>query len=319
MAPDTILTLGDFAFSRYEIPEHLNFGGEQMLAVQKLVGGTRVVDAMGRDDAPIEWSGLFFGQNALERAQYLDGLRVAGKPLSLRWGDFDYTVVIQRFHGNYQRFYQVPYTISCLVVQDNALPVTNILSPGIDDLITQDATDATTLADGIGDSMLSGLMLTLNSAIGSVSSFANAAQSTINSVLQPLADVQARVGVLITSVNNTVANVSTVGGVLPNTPVAQSAASMLGQMNAMTQMPQLLNLRNVLGRMGGNLGTIGTSQTKVTQAGGDLYSLAAKQFGDATAWTTIANANGLSDPKLTGVNTLAIPPASDGSGGVLSA
>jgi hypothetical protein len=80
--------------------------------------------------------------------------------------------------------------------------------------------------------------------------------------------------VLIASVNNTVGNVTTLGGVLPNNPVAKSAAGLLGQVNAMTQLPQLLNLNNVLGRMGTNLGTITSGSSTVTQAGGNLYTLA---------------------------------------------
>ena len=74
-----------------------------------------------------------------------------------------------------------------------------------------------------------------------------------------------------------------------------------------------------LGRMGGNLGTIGKGTNSVTQAGGNLYGIAAKAYGDATAWTTLAKANKLSDPQLTGVNTITIPDAPDGAGGVFHA
>lgn len=316
MKADTVLTLGDFEFSRYEIPEHINFGGDHRLAVHELVGGVRIVDAMGRSDAPIEWSGLFFGSSADMRARYLDGLRVAGKPLDLTWGGFKYSVVIQRFEAQYERFYQVPYRITCMVVEDSTQPVSEIASAGVDELIAQDQATADALVTTIGDSSLSSLMGTLDTAIGQVSSFATAAQSTINSVTQPLAAVQGRVGTLLASVNNTVANVSTVGGVLPFNPVATTAGSMLSQVNAMTQLPSLLNLRNVLGRMGSNLSTIGKGLSTVTQAGGDLFTLAAQKFGDVTQWVGIAKANGLTDPQLTGIKTLTIPSTTDTSGGV---
>lgn len=318
MQPDTVLTLGDFAFSRFEIPQRINFGGQHRLAVHELVGGVRVVDAMGRSDAPIEWSGLFMGASASTRAAYLDGLRVAGAPLALSWDGFDYTVVIQSFQAEYERFYQVPYRISCVVVQDNAQPTTQIAAPGVDSLIAADQATCNSLVTGIADGPLSTVMGTLNTAIGAVSSFASAAQSTLNSVLQPLAAVQSRVNVLLTSVNSTVANVTTVGGVLPNNPVAQTAAKVLSQVNAVQQLPQLLNLRNVLGRMGTNIGTINTAPLSVTQAGGDLFHLAQQLLGDATVWTAIAQANKLTDPVLTGVNTLAIPKTG-ATGGVLNA
>ena len=319
MQADTVLTLGDFEFARYEIPEKIPFGGEQRLVVHELVGGVRVIDAMGRADAPLEWSGLFQGENALARARYLDGLRVAGQSLILTWDEFMFEVLVASFRADYQRFYQIPYRISCTVVKDLSNPVTSIADAGIDELIGDDMNSANSLGDLIGDGPLSGLLGTLDSAIGAVSSFATAAQSTINSVLQPLAAVQARVQVLIGSVGNTVANVTTLGGILPNNPIAQQAAKLTGQVAAMTQLPQLYNLQSVLGRMGGNLGTIGKGTNSITQAGGNLYDMAAKAYGDATAWTTLAKANKLADPQLTGINSVTVPATPDGSGGVLYA
>ncbi len=46
----------------------------------------------------------------------------------------------------------------------------------------------------------------------------------------------------------------------------------------------------------------------VTVAGGTLYHLAARLLGDATQWSRIAQVNGLTDPVITGVVTLLIPP-----------
>jgi hypothetical protein len=57
-----------------------------------------------------------------------------------------------------------------------------------------------------------------------------------------------------------------------------------------------------------------TTQT-VTVAGGNLFALAALYLNDATQWIRIAQANRLSDPQLTGVNTLIIPPVNPAAGG----
>ncbi len=46
---------------------------------------------------------------------------------------------------------------------------------------------------------------------------------------------------------------------------------------------------------------------KITIAGGNLFAIAAQQYGDATAWLQIARANGLSDPFLSGLVTLVDP------------
>lgn len=45
----------------------------------------------------------------------------------------------------------------------------------------------------------------------------------------------------------------------------------------------------------------------VTVAGGDLYRVALAQLGDARQWWRLAQANGLTDPVLSGVVTLTIP------------
>ncbi len=325
MKPDTVLTLKDkkdgseFAFSRFEIPERINFGGEQALAVHELVGGVRVVDAMGRIDAPLEWSGLFQGDVALMRALYLDGLRISGKAQTLTWSMFNFDVVIKSFHCDFERSYKIPYRISCVIVKDNYNPITTIVPAGVDEWISDDMAEANALGDLIGDGPLSDLLKTLDSAISAVSSFANAVQSTINSVLAPLAAVQARVRILIGSVGNVLTNVTTLGGILPNNPIAQQANKLMGQVNAMTQLPQLYNLQSVLGRIGGNLGSIGTTGKQVAIAGGNLYKVAADTYGDAMAWPGIASANGLKDPVIQGVQTITVPPQPDNSGGIMYA
>jgi nucleoid-associated protein YgaU len=53
----------------------------------------------------------------------------------------------------------------------------------------------------------------------------------------------------------------------------------------------------------------------VVVAGGNLFALAAKYLNDATQWIRIAQANKLSDPLLSGVTTLIIPPMDATAGG----
>jgi nucleoid-associated protein YgaU len=57
----------------------------------------------------------------------------------------------------------------------------------------------------------------------------------------------------------------------------------------------------------------------VTTAGGNLFSIAGQQYGDATAWTGIAKANNLTDPFVQGTQTLNIPAKPDTAGGILNA
>jgi nucleoid-associated protein YgaU len=53
----------------------------------------------------------------------------------------------------------------------------------------------------------------------------------------------------------------------------------------------------------------------ITVAGGNLFKLAAVYLNDATQWVRIAQANGLSDPVLSGLTTLVIPPVNPNAGG----
>lgn len=55
----------------------------------------------------------------------------------------------------------------------------------------------------------------------------------------------------------------------------------------------------------------------ITVAGGNLFTIAAEKLGDATQWIRIAQLNNLSDPFLTGVVTLLVPPLDpNATGGV---
>ena len=117
------LTLGPVGFGSFELPERIGFGGGQRVAVHQLPGGMRVVDAMGRDDARVTWSGAFSGPDAAERMRLLDALRVAGMALPLSWDAFFFTVVITELAAEYSTPWWIPYRLVCTMVQDEAAAV----------------------------------------------------------------------------------------------------------------------------------------------------------------------------------------------------
>ena len=161
---DILLVLGPVAFQDFEVPSGINFGGRQTLAVHHLPGGTRIIDAVGRDDSLISFNGIFTGSDATLRARALDTLRVAGIPLQLTWDVFFYTVLIAEFSADYQNGWWIPYRIACVVVQDEASIVLSLAQ----------SLTATTLAD-IGSA--SGLAATVGvnlSALGATMAMPNA-------------------------------------------------------------------------------------------------------------------------------------------------
>lgn len=54
-------------------------------------------------------------------------------------------------------------------------------------------------------------------------------------------------------------------------------------------------------------------------AGGNLFRIAMVYLGDATQWVRIAQVNGLSDPMLSGTQTLRIPELDPSAGGGIAA
>jgi hypothetical protein len=317
MTPDTVVQLGAFAFASFEVPTRIRWGASQRLSIKERIGGKRRIDAMGASFRPLDWSGMFTGQDAASRAQYLESLAVSGAVQDFSWAQFKYKVVVRDFDADYERFYRVPYHIVCEVASNQTKPVTQAPTPAIDAVLQDSFNQAAGLGGLIGDDTLNSLLGGLDTAISAVSSFANAAQSTINSVLLPLSAVQDRVSTLLTASSLTIQNVSTFGGVLPSTPFSQAPLGLLGQMSAMEQSSNLVQLRGICGSMGANLVSISNPPTKVATAGGNLFQIAQDQYGDPMAWTAIARANGLTNPFISGTANLAIPKKPDTAGGVL--
>ena len=316
--PDFALKLGDFQFKDLEVPESLPFGGTQKLAMHDLVGGTRVIDSMGAFCGPVEWSGWLLGKDALARARQLDDLRERGASLLLQWSEIYYAVVIRDFRADFQRSYKIPYKIVCEVASDLSKFGGSDAGQSIDRQIKSDAAAVTDMGSAIGDGALSGLIDSANSAIDTVASFANAAQATLNNVLQKVTAVRDRAQALVASANSELMKVATLGGVLPNNPLAQQVAKLSGQINSALSLPVLVQLDRVAGRMQMNIASVYKSAKHVVTAGGDLMKLAAKEYDDAMAWTSLAKANPelLWDPLIQGVRTLIVPPDKDTAGGL---
>lgn len=368
-SPDVTLQLGPFIFQGPESPENINFGGAQMLAVHQLVGGDRTVDALGRNDDDITWKGLFFGTTASARAQYLDGLRIAGKALTLKWGKFRYQVVIKSFKPDFQQTYKTPYTIVCTPIKDETKPVKKLPPYQIKQQLQDQLNTATSLAGCIGGSALAGLMGDIQSAVsaiggtvsgilgdvglGSPGSLLNAAAGTLTSaetcvaqittsvqgaiagVLAPIEAAQVAVQGLLGQVNNAVSIFGMAASAV-GLPGAQAAANIESSLANIANVGPLNRLSSVLGVMHSNamMGAYGSfassndpgspyynvplpnPATSITVGGGTLQDLAAQHYGDASLWPVIAQANGMTDPQISGVQTISIPQMPSNAAGL---
>lgn len=310
-------------FEASEVPEHIPFGGDQMVAVHQFVGGKRQVDTLGPSDAPITWSGIFFGPIAQYRARYLDTLRRNGQPVTITWGQWRYIGVISKFIGTIRQPWNIPYTITVIVQQDEVRPIPTAVTSLVQ-AMADDYEGASCLSSAIGDSELTSLMGSISSGIDTFTQAVNSftapiaaasacitqavqtVQATLQALIAPIARAQARVQSLISSVDSAVGLLSTVGTASTSPPL--EAQALLAGSNTVSTAQPLYALSGVLGRMGANAAkTPRNSAKSVTVVGGTLYGLAAQHYGDASQWGVIAQANGLTDPVIQGVQTLTIP------------
>jgi hypothetical protein len=116
------VTLGSVTLQGFEVPDEAPWGGEQALTVHKMVGGARIIDAMGRDDRLVEIKGLFLSPDADNRAQQVDTMRKAGLPVIWSYGSHVYQVVIKAFLPDFKQRGRIPYHLKLEVLIDYSQP-----------------------------------------------------------------------------------------------------------------------------------------------------------------------------------------------------
>ncbi len=147
--PLDALVLGPFVFDTWATPEQLPLGGKHTFNTKKLMGGDRVIDAMGPDDDDRSFSGIHYGSTALADAQTLDALRIAGLPLPYSNGAEARTVVITSFTYEVEKFNVIHFKIDLMTVDnpagDQSAPA-SVDSLASDDFASGSATVATNAA-----------------------------------------------------------------------------------------------------------------------------------------------------------------------------
>lgn len=242
---DTLVILGGIVFTDYAIPEKISFGGKQNLKVHELIGGLRQVDALGASPDEIMFRGKFRGPGALANAQAIDAMRIAGLPVPLTWLGLNYLVIVAKFGAETEKFYEVPYTVTCTVVTDPQQVVGAI------------ASSLTALVSG---DMSSTMAIPAAAAISTVASLSNAiaAQPTLdgapNSVIGPLraGAVTAQLDIEAQAVLN---DAVIAAGVPIGSPASTIADALLAQQAASQTEYDLLNAGSLVSRIGVNLAT----------------------------------------------------------------
>lgn len=250
---DTALVLGSITFQGFEIPERIPFGGEQSLSVKKLVGGARVVDPMGADDAEITWSGRFQSPDALNRALAVDAMRRGGQQQTLTVFGLTYTVVVQKFAYNVERLYQVLYDLALTVVQDNtAAPAASTST--LDDVVGSDMDDANTIAPTITAPSVPPAIAALQNAITAAGTLQGSTLTALAPVAAAAAGATGIVQAAIDATDPTIqSDTGAVAGIVSGGNAAAMIVTFQAQQAAIGQEAALLQLVALTSRIQTNL------------------------------------------------------------------
>lgn len=156
------VVLGDFVFSGFEVPDHIEIGGRQAMHVHKLPGGQRVIDVMGDDPSDIRWQGMILDGAPQARAQQLQQMIAAGEQLPLQWGWFFFTVVIASLQVRVLNG-RVTYDIACTVTRNEATAQGDG-EPSLIDSIKSDISEAI----GISPATMSTVLSTAQGAVSTI-------------------------------------------------------------------------------------------------------------------------------------------------------
>jgi hypothetical protein len=246
------LTLGGVLFADFEVPEKINFGGQQVLVTHKLPGGQRIIDAMGRDDMPIRWSGRFRGSSAEFRARSLDFLRVGGQVQQLAFSTFRYSVLVDSFEGDFRQPYEIPYSISCTVVQDQTSPILTALI-GLDQAVGEDVNSLVQIGANLNLPGVTTAIGGVVTATSTIQTFQGVASSDVSAVQTAISLAQGATGTAITAGNGTVAASGSVAGMVGGLDPSGLASGLVSQATAFANLGQLYQLQSSLTRMATNI------------------------------------------------------------------
>ncbi len=306
----TRLILGDFEFLQFEIPERLSIPGRQKTVIHQMIGGKRVIDVLGVEYDAFSWSGIITGSNAGDRVTVLESMRDAGKSLTLTLDGYSFTVVITSFTPQYEYVYRRPYTIEVGIVQRNDSPLrVDALTGALDALINGDVGTTLGLAGTVDISSVTAAVTTVQSAVAAVTDFAHATVDTVQTIVRPIVAAQTLVSQSISQLEASASEITTLGGLVPGNPISKTISNILTQADLTTRTPALYQMQSVLSRLNKNVqsGQTADGVREITLSGGNLYQVASDQYGDASLWSSLASANNITDPQLTGINTLTIP------------
>lgn len=253
MKPDTKVVLGDIEFTYLEVPERIPVGGAQVIGCQEHLGGIRVMQSFGFVPADVKWSGRFQGEWAAERAKHLKYLTALGLPQVLTFDFYRFIVVIETFDADHERYYQLPYSISCKVLQDLTTPIPEVIQPAVDAAITSDFTIAQTLSTQFAQTGIPAALEGVQGTLSTITSFTGTSIPVLNKLQSKISIAQGATRGAVAAGDSVLAASQTVGNVIAGAPLVDNVKNFTGQVSQMQSSVNLLQISGALGRMSTNV------------------------------------------------------------------
>jgi hypothetical protein len=299
--PSPFLSIGTFTFGLDEHPPELEFGLEQKDATHDAIGGTRTTFAMGAFGTDVTWNGDLFGNNltggdpatglnVAGRIAILEKIAAKGQEVRLRWLGEAYDVLVINFRWKYlTKRVRATYTITVRVIRDASGSYSRTGPISVDAQVGAQVNTAAALAGTIAGADLGAsaqaLKSSVTSSIGAIGTLGPIAQAT-----------RASVNAALTQINATLA-------------LARAYAAALGVTTPLQMISNATALVDQLVLLAANVQS-GQSVRTITVQGGNLLTIAAREFGDPELATELAKVNNLVSLTLstTAITKLVIPP-----------
>lgn len=302
-----IFSVGNVIFQDFEVPEVLDaLGGTQRIAEHRFPGGQITHQIYGAFPNHTSFRGILTGTSALARMREIDRVRVAGQVVPLIYGATSLLGIVTEFSPRPKHQWLIPYEMK--------------FQPGVDLTSSSLLDDVLSLLTDI-NSALSALS-TILSVILSPGTSGSTIATVVNfqEIYMPLPPTMAPP--LTALVNDTFDALQAALGLPQN--ISQSSAQLIyADAAALLAVAQPLTMSGDPTQSSPALDVIGYVNTITAAVANptlqnvttlyvtnpNLHRISAQYYGDATKWSIIAAASGISppDPLPIGEFVLTIP------------
>ncbi len=252
--PDTFVSLGGYTFSSWGVPERINGGGRQRLAIHQFIGGGRSIDVMGWVPEQIKFSGRLRGANASLSVRLLETLARVGVPVVFGYWTNRYQVVVSKLAWSFERFYEITYELTLEVLTDLTQDAWRNITLSVDGAVNSDLSYVQNVTAQVPQ-LTSGIVA-ITATLGSIGSLRTATARRVAPVVDAVSNVIAIASNLQVSLDAGLP-VAAAGQVIAGGNPGAMAAALLTEASVMAQLAAAVSAVAIMTRVKLNLVSIG--------------------------------------------------------------